>query len=230
MKKILFLLVAFLLAAPPAWSQRGIPGEAPSTLAADDFVVLDLRGSSVLTVVTVPDAAIGTLTGSGQPLDTETATIGATVYTGETGALDADYKFKIGASLTLTLQALCACINGDDDGVVCDAGTAAHPTVTCTGSTATTLTIEAITAGSGANTIATTETLTTNAWGAATLVDVVDPIVTVSRVDSIEATEHGVLSTAITDTVPKVEIVNVDWPYLAVSSSGNARYVVMRLP
>ena len=225
------LLAAFVLTAPSfaVCEQVEFIAQQVSqvwTLADGECLAMDARGARVLTVETRPDSASQVLTGTGQPSDTETATIGATVYTGETGALDADYKFLIGASLTATLANLCSCINGDDDGVVCDAGTAAHPTVTCTGSTATTLTIEAIVPGSGANTIATTETLTTNAWGGATLVDVTDPVCTVSFVDSLSATTHTYFTEAVTDTTPDRSSINVSGPFALVTAVGVGGCVV----
>lgn len=202
---LLFLVILGLPARGQTW-----------TLTDGESRVINTYGQRVLAIETRPESASGTLTGSGQPLDTETVTIGATVYTGETGALDADYKFKIGATLTLTLAALCNCINGDDDGATCDSGTAAHPTVTCTGSTATTLTVEAITPGSGANTIATTETLSNNAWGDTTLVDVDDPVCNVSPADSAAAVAHTFFVEEVTDTEPMRSVVEVTDPYYFV--------------
>lgn len=101
------------------------------------------------------------LTGSGNFVEDETVTIGATVYTFKDAPASAN-EVDVGADLETSLASLADAINGDL------VGTDVHPSVTAT-STATTLTITAKAQGTAANTTATTETGVNCAWGAATM-------------------------------------------------------------
>lgn len=74
-----------------------------------------LKGDAALKLVTSAvfrsARATGTVTITANPGDGETLTIGDTVYTFETGALDAAYKVKVGATPSATALNLAAAIN-----------------------------------------------------------------------------------------------------------------------
>jgi hypothetical protein len=101
--------------------------------------------------------------------DAETVTIGSTVYRFKDTLAQA-FDVKIGASAAATLDNLKAAINASGTpGTEYFTGTTAHPTVNATTNTNTEQTVVADTAGTAGNSLATTETLTNGAWGAATL-------------------------------------------------------------
>lgn len=117
--------------------------------------------------------ATGTLTSTDQPADTNTVTIGSTVYTFKT-ALSAGptvaYEVLIGANEAATLVNLKKAINAEAGiGTNYSTGTEIHPTVTATASAAHTVSLEAKTGGTAGNSIATTETHANGSFGAATL-------------------------------------------------------------
>lgn len=111
------------------------------------------------------------LTQGGQPLDTETVTIGAKVYTFQTVLTNVDGNVKIGASAALTLVNLKNAINlgAGVPGTDYALATTQHPTVTAALTSALIVTVTATAKGTAGNLIATTETATNYAWGAATL-------------------------------------------------------------
>lgn len=119
-------------------------------------------------------AASGTLTSDATaPSDGETVTIDGVVYTFKT-ALTASTtagQVLIGGSAAIALDNLKAAINnaGGVPGTDYGSLTGAHPTVTATTNTNTTQVVAAIVTGTGANSIATTETSAHLSWGAATL-------------------------------------------------------------
>lgn len=123
----------------------------------------------------IADHATGTLTSTGQPVAGETFTLDTRVYTmrANVATMVNPYDVLIGAAATNTLDNIVAAVNGDRAGlgVVYGAGTVAHPTVFAGGKTSTTVVFYARIPGSanGQNSIATTETLTTNAFGGGTL-------------------------------------------------------------
>jgi len=212
---------------PPTSGSRAL-NAAATELAVDQCAVLDMRGFAAVTIETRPASASQVLTFTGNSIDGNTFTIGATVYTTETGTVETSFEVNDAASAALFIVNLCAAINADGvgDGSDYGAGTTAHPTVTCSASDATTLTVTAITGGSAANTIATTDTTGIAGWGGATLADVIDPIATWSRVDSYGATAHGVITTAVTDTTPERSSFDVDWPFYFVSCTAGGDCVV----
>ena len=113
--------------------------------------------------------ASGTLTMSGTAGDTETVTIGSVTYTFQTVLTDSANNVLIGANQTESMANLAAAITaGAGVGTTYGTGTVAHPDVTAT-SNAAVLTVTALEAGADGNDIATTETLTNGAFGAATL-------------------------------------------------------------
>lgn len=181
--------------------------------------IVDAWSIDYITLETRPDSASQVLTFTGNSSDGDTFTIGATVYTTETGTVGTAFEVNDAATAALFIPNLCAAINDDGAGDGSDYFTGgAHPTVTCSASTATTLTVTAITPGSAQNTIATETTSMDAAWTGATLEDVSDPIGSISRVDSMTATEHVNSITTVTDTDPDVEVFATDWPYYLVTA------------
>lgn len=121
-------------------------------------------------VVPSSAAATGTLTASANMSNGETVTIDAKVYTFETTLTNVDGNIQIGATLADSLQNFHDAINlTGTPGTQYALAMTLHPTVTCTASDATTLTVAAKSAGTGGNSIATTETGANMSWGAATL-------------------------------------------------------------
>jgi len=96
------------------------------------------------------DGANTTLTGG---VAADTITIGTTVYTPK-AIPTAPYDFLIGSTLTASLTNLKNAING----TLSYGGTVAHPSVVCTASDATTVTLRGRVPGTSLNTVATTET------------------------------------------------------------------------
>lgn len=127
--------------------------------------------SGVAAVVTDGSiAAKGTLSPLSIPLNTETVTIGTKVYTFQTALTNVDGNVLIGASATTAMANLASAINlTAGAGTTYAAATTIHPTVSANGGNP--LIITAKTTGIGGNGIATTETLTNGAFGAATLQD-----------------------------------------------------------
>ena len=118
--------------------------------------------------------ATGTLTTSNVLANLETLTIGTIVYTFKT-TLAGAFDVLVGASLSASLDNLKAAINrAAGEGSTYGYGTVAHPQVTATTKTGTTLLIEAKAEGTAANAITTTSTAATGAWGAVTLAGGID--------------------------------------------------------
>ena len=112
-------------------------------------------------------SVLATQTGTftGLPSNTQTVTIGATVYR-FVNTLAAAFDVKIGASATECATNLAAAINDTSgEGTLYGTGTTAHPSVTATSSGGT-VTISAITTGGGGNGISLSETLANFAWTA----------------------------------------------------------------
>lgn len=115
-------------------------------------------------------AAIGTLALTGQPLDTETVTIGAQTYTFVATLVGAD-DVLIGATVSDSLDNLIAAINNAaGEGTLYGTGTVLNADVTAAvGSLADSMDVTSKVVGVAGNSVATTETLTNGSWGAATL-------------------------------------------------------------
>ena len=130
-------------------------------------------GGGAFSTSGLADHATVTLTGSGQPSAGETFTLGTTVYTmrATVATFAGAYEVLIGAALTNTLDNIKAAVNAyqADLGSLFSQGTLPHPTVFAGAKTATTVVFYARVPGTGGNSIASTETLTTNAFGAGTL-------------------------------------------------------------
>ena len=143
----------------------GATGSADSAIAIGD--ALYLADADVKATATITSDATA-------PADGDTVTIGDTVYTYKT-ALTTDpaavpYEVLIGVSAAVALDNLKAAINADvGEGTTYGTGTEAHPTVEATTNANTTQVIQALTAGSAGNAIATTETSDHLAWGDTTM-------------------------------------------------------------
>ncbi len=121
-----------------------------------------------------PEAAlaIGTLSIPLNPSDTETVTLGVKVYTFQTVLTNVDGNVLIGATSLDSIDNLIAAITLDTGaGVTYAAATTANGLATATKAQGLTMLASALLAGTGGNTIATTETLlgAGNQWSAATL-------------------------------------------------------------
>ena len=115
-------------------------------------------------------AASGVLTASGVFTNTQTVVVGGKTYTTQTTLTDTDGNVAIGASAAATLQNLYDAINlTGTAGTQYAASMTINAEVAATGVDATTLTVTAKTPGSVGNLIASTETQTNAAWGAAVL-------------------------------------------------------------
>lgn len=150
-------------------------GFDPTTIANDSkleqkVLYLEKNSSPAITGT----APTGTLTSSGVAVADETVTIGGVTYTWK-AAITADSaanEVKIGAAATNSLDNLKDAINGTAlvgaPGTEYSQKTVRHPHVTAGAKNATTLVVASTdTNTSGA--LATTETMTNWAWGAATL-------------------------------------------------------------
>lgn len=114
--------------------------------------------------------AFGTLTFGANPLDTETVTIDARVYTFQTVLTNADGNVLIGATASDSLDNLIAAITlGAGSGTTYAAATTLHATVTAAVGAGDTMVATAKTSGTGGNSIATTTIVTLGSWGGATL-------------------------------------------------------------
>lgn len=110
--------------------------------------------------------AQGTLTVTGQPLNTETVTIGGKVYTFQTVLTNVDGNIFIGATAAASLQNLKDAVNlTGTPGTQYAAAMTANTGVVANTITATTLQFVARIAGLVSNLIASTETLTNGSFG-----------------------------------------------------------------
>jgi hypothetical protein len=154
-------------------------GEGETQRAVDDLNVdlHDLERKRVLVkAVSLADVTVGadtaataTLTSAGAFSDTETVTIGSTVYTFRTPFVNAAFNIDASGTVAQTHENLRRAINGDGvAGTNYGTGTTVHPDVTAI-DTATTNVITAKKSGTFANGIATTETGANISWGGATM-------------------------------------------------------------
>lgn len=117
----------------------------------------------------VATKAFGTLTFTGQPLDTETVVINSKTYTFQSSLTNTDGHVKIGADEATSIANLVAAITGGaGSGTAYAAATVTNTDVTAVATT-TTAVLTALAAGAAGNAITTTETLTNGSFGAATL-------------------------------------------------------------
>jgi flagellar hook protein FlgE len=145
---------------------QSYPPNATTTMQMD----LNLNASD-----TALAPATGTLTATTGDLPTagQTVSIGGVTYTfvATAAGLTAPDDVLIGADVPTSLANLSDAINATpaDSGVTYAAGTTANPLATATGTTATTLTLSALTSGSAGNSIVTSTTWTGSAFGGSNL-------------------------------------------------------------
>ena len=129
-------------------------------------------GAQQLAGTEIPEEASAeqVLTLTGQPLDTETVTTGAKVYTFQTVLTNVDGNVLIGATAADSIDNLIAAITlGAGSGVAYAALTTANPSVSSERGAGDTMIASALVAGVAGDLIATNETLTNGSWGGATL-------------------------------------------------------------
>lgn len=147
------------------------PIGAGQVFAARTVVAFDGAGNIILAehASVAGVKATGTLTFSGTGTAADTITVGTRVYTlvaALTGAAD---EILVGASATATAQAFKNAINGNTATLgVTHGATTDHPSVVASGAAAA-ITLTANAAGTGGNSIATTESGSGTSFGAATL-------------------------------------------------------------
>lgn len=130
-------------------------GDVTLTAAAGDSILGGTKGSEILTL-------------AGQPLDTETVTLGGTVYTFETIFSDTPDSVLIGATASDSIDNIIAAItNGAGEGSLYGTGTLVNEDATAVAGAGDTMNATALLGG--IISIASTETLTSGSWGAATL-------------------------------------------------------------
>lgn len=123
----------------------------------------ELTSSGAMVAGTHP---VSVFTSSGVVIDTQTITIGTTVYTAKQFP-GAPYDVAMGANAEAFLANLKNAINGSGTGFY--SSTPAHPDVVAVASDATTLTVRGRVPGTSLNATATTETFTNGSWADTTL-------------------------------------------------------------
>lgn len=140
-------------------------------MSSADLTVL--RAVEEYAIGTTPTSvkAIGYLSFTGNPANSDTVTIDAKVYTFQTTLTNVDGNVKIGATAKATIENLFNAINlsGGVPGTDYAAAMTAHPTVDAVDTSSTALMVRAKTGGTAGNSIATTEAGTSTSWAAATL-------------------------------------------------------------
>lgn len=113
--------------------------------------------------------ATGILTLGAVPLNNETVTINGQAYTFK-NTLTSAFDVKIGADMATSLANLAHAINDDTgEGTLYGTGTTPNVDVTATGLPSPQMMVTARVAGTGGNSITTTETLSNGSWSGATL-------------------------------------------------------------
>lgn len=161
-----------LLSDTPVLFETAMQVAQNQTLALYEVVGLDPNGDLVPAVYGGPALpSTGALTFSGLAVADETVTIGTTVYTWK-AAPAANYEVLIGADAAGCAANLIAAVNAAPVTVGANEyfdGTPAHPNVIASAGVSGVVELVAKVAGQPGDTIATTETLTNGAFGAATL-------------------------------------------------------------
>jgi hypothetical protein len=186
--------------------------------------------------------AYGVLTSSAAPADTNTVTIGTTVYTFKTALTASTTAFEvlIGISEATSLNNLAAAINLDAGaGTTYGSLTTEHPEVTAVSNGVHTLTVTSKLASTAHDALDTTETHANATWAAATLVDYDPPldtlVVSIGATTLITAVDADVAGTVgqLTPTgiaLTTVDTVDVTWDTAATTTvaptSGKARLVL----
>lgn len=154
---------------------EGFTGAAEVTVSVVETgfsteIVANAAGAFASDAIT--DHATVTLTGTGNPVAAETMTLGSRVYTFRATAATfaGANEILIGAALTNTLDNIKAAINGAaGEGTTFSNNTLRHETIFASNKTATTVVFHARVAGTAGNSLASTETMTNNSFGAGTL-------------------------------------------------------------
>lgn len=149
------------------------------SMAATDDPFLFLCDGGTLWLYTDNGVASGTLTASGAIANNDTVKIDSIYYKWTTGSVDtgtpagtagSPWLVALGASNTEALSNLRAAINDSGgEGTTYSTALAIHSSVRATSSSTTTLSVAAISGGTGGNSISTTETGANIAWGGTTL-------------------------------------------------------------
>lgn len=147
-----------------ALNQGTIPARTPVGFDANGDVVAASQGFQA------GSAASGVLTLSGNAVAAETVTIGTTVYTWRATVGTTANEVLVGANAAASAANLIAAINGGAGaGTLYGSATAIHPDVAARSNGSGIVGLVAKTAGLAGNAIASTETMTNGAFGAATL-------------------------------------------------------------
>jgi len=122
-------------------------------------------------LTSIPVAASQTLTFSGNAVAAETVVVGGVTYTWRASVGSTANEVLVGADAAASAQNLYDAINATASvsGTKYGSATVKNPLVKATAVTATTVVVKAKTAGTIGNLIASTETMTNGAWGAALL-------------------------------------------------------------
>jgi len=140
-------------------------------MSSADLTVLRAVEEYVIGSTPTSVRAVGYLSFTGNPANSDTVTIDAKVYTFQTTLTNVDGNVKIGATLKDTIANLFNAIGlaGGVPGTDYAAAMTAHPTVDAVDRSATVLMVRAKAGGTAGNALATTESGTATSWGGATL-------------------------------------------------------------
>ena len=181
------LISALVTANATDFDTTIIGGASTSTKEAIDLPEKAIIIGGSLTVKTPFNTegtrAFGVLTSTAAPADTNTVTIGTTVYTFKTALTASTTAFEvlIGATEATSLNNLAAAINlGAGAGTLYGSLTTVHPDVTAVSDGVHALTVTSKVTSSATDTVATTETHANATWGGATLTDAVVPADTIA--------------------------------------------------
>jgi hypothetical protein len=188
-----------------------------------DNMALMLDGNLDHTGALSAIAATGVYTASAL-VDTDTITIGAKTYTVQATLTNVNGNVKLGANLTATLLNLLKAINlSGVAGTDYAAAMTLNTDVTATTSDATHLNVTAKALGTAGNTVATTDTATNGAWGAATLTGGVGPVgPTVDIFATAGAVTGWLRFTGDNDVGPKLQL---DLYNVSFTPTGNVDFI-----
>ncbi len=149
-------------------SEHNVDVLDPSGTAAVPQVTLRLEDVTVTALDTTD--ATGTLTLTGQPLNTETVVIDGKTYTFQTALTDVDGNVLIGATASDSLDNLIAAVTlGTGSGTAYAASMTRHLSCTAAAGAGDTMDVAARVPGTAGNSFGTTQTLTNGTWANATL-------------------------------------------------------------
>lgn len=149
----------------------GLLGGIDATFKLQSGASTDLTGVFQHSII----PAVGILTLTGLPLNTETVVLDGKTYTFQDTLTDVDGNVHIGASASESIDFLIAAIMlGAGAGTAYADSMTVHPSVVAVAGAGDTMDVTAHVKGTSGNSIASTETLTNGAFGAATLGSGVD--------------------------------------------------------